>query len=354
MFIDEVRIRVKAGDGGNGCLAFRREKYVPRGGPSGGDGGRGGDVTLVSDSNYNTLLHFRFNPEHTAERGRHGEGSNRKGREGDSIELRVPVGTVVYDADTGDQLNDFTAEGQTFLVAKGGRGGRGNARFVSSTHQTPTEHEDGKPGQERNLRLELKLLADAGLLGFPNAGKSTLISRISAAKPKIADYPFTTLEPNLGVVAGPDEYTSFVVADIPGLIEGAHEGHGLGIQFLRHVERTRLLIHLVDVSESSGRDPVNDFHVILNELASFSEELASKPMFVVASKIDVAQDPERIDAVRTLAAERELPFFEISAVTGQGLDVLKRAMADKVLAREPSTAAPSSTSAPSSTAAPEE
>ena len=332
MFIDEVRIKVKAGNGGNGCLAFRREKYVPRGGPSGGDGGRGGDVVMVANPNYNTLLHFRFNPEHSAERGRHGEGSNRTGREGASIEIPVPVGTVVYDADNGEQLVDFTEPEQRFVVAKGGRGGRGNARFASSTHQTPTEHEDGRPGDERNLRLELKLLADVGLVGFPNAGKSTLISRISAAKPKIADYPFTTLEPNLGVVSANDDYTSFVVADIPGLIEGAHEGHGLGIQFLRHVERTRLLVHLVDVSESSGRDPVDDFHVILKELASFSEELAAKPMFVVASKIDVAQDPERIEAVRALADQNGLPFFAISAVTGQGIDALKRAMADRVLA----------------------
>ena len=334
MFIDEVKIKVKAGDGGNGILAFRREKYVPRGGPSGGDGGRGGDVVMVANSNYNTLLHFRFNPEHTAERGRHGEGSNRTGREGHDVEIPVPVGTIVYDADTGEQLVDFTEATQKFVVAKGGRGGRGNARFTSSTHQTPTEHEDGKPGEERNLRLELKLLADVGLLGFPNAGKSTLISRISAAKPKIADYPFTTLEPNLGVVKGDDEYTSFVVADIPGIIEGAHEGHGLGIQFLRHVERTRLLVHLVDVSESSGRDPESDFHVILSELASFSEELAAKPMIVVASKMDVAQDEERVAKVRSLAEQRGLPFFAISAVTGMGLDTLRRAMAERVFQKE--------------------
>jgi GTPase len=340
MFIDEVKIKVTAGNGGNGCLAFRREKYVPRGGPSGGDGGRGGDVVMVANSNYNTLLHFRFNPEHSAERGRHGEGSNRTGREGESVEIPVPVGTIVFDADSGEQLFDFTEAGQRFRVAKGGRGGRGNARFASSTHQTPTEHEDGRPGEERHLRLELKLLADVGLVGFPNAGKSTLIARISAAKPKIADYPFTTLEPNLGVVSANDDYTSFVVADIPGLIEGAHEGHGLGIQFLRHVERTRLLVHLVDVSESSGRDPVNDFHVILNELASFSEELAAKPMFVVASKIDVAQDQERIEAVRGLADARGLPFFEISAVTGQGIDVLKRAMAERVLTQAPVSTIP--------------
>jgi GTPase len=329
MFIDEVKIRVKAGDGGNGCLAFRREKYVPRGGPSGGDGGRGGDVVLVASEHHNTLLHFRYNPEHAAERGRHGEGSNRTGRDGESIELQVPVGTVVYDAETGDQLVDFTTPGQTFVVARGGRGGRGNARFATSTHQTPTEHEPGRPGDEVNLRFELKLLADAGLVGFPNAGKSTLISRISAAKPKIADYPFTTLEPNLGVVSFEGDRT-FVVADIPGLIEGAHLGHGLGIQFLRHVERTRVLVHLVDVSESSGRDPVEDFHIIRRELANFSEELASKPMIVVASKIDVAQDAARIEAVESLARAEGLPYFAISAVTGQGLGELVRAIAARV------------------------
>jgi GTP-binding protein len=331
MFIDEVRIRVKAGDGGNGCLAFRREKYVPRGGPSGGDGGRGGDVVLFSSSHHNTLLHFRYNPEHSAERGRHGEGSNRTGREGETIRVPVPVGTLVYDADTGEQLFDFTDQEQEFVVARGGRGGRGNARFATSTHQTPTEHEPGRPGEERNLRLELKLLADAGLVGFPNAGKSTLISRISAARPRIADYPFTTLEPNLGVVSA-GEYRSFVVADIPGLIEGAHEGAGLGIHFLRHVERTRLLVHLVDVSESSGRDPVHDFEVILTELASFSESLTEKPMFVVATKIDVMQDALRIESLERIARERGMPFFRISSVTGEGIEALRFAMADVVLA----------------------
>jgi GTP-binding protein len=330
MFIDEVRILVKAGDGGNGCLAFRREKYVPRGGPSGGDGGRGGDVVLVSTEHQNTLLQFRFNPEHKAERGRHGEGSNRTGAEGETIEVPVPVGTVVYEDGTGNRLFDFTEPGQRFRVARGGRGGRGNARFVSSTHQAPTEHEPGRPGEEKRLRLELKLLADVGLVGFPNAGKSTLISRISAARPKIADYPFTTLEPNLGVVQLPN-FRSFVVADIPGLIEGAHEGAGLGIQFLRHIERTRLLAHLVDVSESSGRDPVQDFDVILKELASFSDDLAAKPMIVVATKLDVAQDPARAAALRELAAQRGLPYFEISSATGQGIDELKFAMAERVL-----------------------
>jgi len=333
-FLDEARILVKAGDGGNGCLAFRREKYVPRGGPSGGDGGRGGDVILAATEHQNTLLQFSFNPEHKAERGRHGEGSNRTGADGQSIEVQVPVGTVVYDEATGERLFDFTEAGQRFLVAQGGKGGRGNARFATSTHQAPTEHEPGAPGEEKRLRLELKLLADVGLVGFPNAGKSTLISRISAARPKIADYPFTTLEPNLGVVQLPD-YKSFVVADIPGLIEGAHLGHGLGIQFLRHIERTRLLAHLVDVSEASGREPVQDFETVIAELASFSDDLAGKPMIVVATKMDAAQDPERVASLRHLAAERGLPFFEISSVTGQGIDALKFAMAERVLAGVP-------------------
>jgi GTPase len=330
MFIDEVKIYVKAGDGGNGCLAFRREKYVPRGGPSGGDGGRGGDVTLVASEHYNTLLHFRFNPEHKAERGRHGEGSNRTGHDGDAIDVPVPVGTVVYDADSGELLHDFTTPGDRYTIAKGGRGGRGNARFATSTHQAPTEHEQGHPGDERRLRLELKLLADVGLVGFPNAGKSTLISRISAARPKIADYPFTTLEPNLGVVSIDDR--TFVVADIPGLIEGAHLGHGLGTQFLRHVERTRLLAHLVDVSEASGRDPAHDYDVIVEELASFSETMAAKPMILVATKMDVAQDPSRVEALERKAKEAGLPFYKISAVTGEGLDGLISAMAERVFA----------------------
>src|SRR5580693_8626255 len=331
MFIDEVRIRVKAGDGGNGCLAFRREKYVPRGGPSGGDGGRGGDITMVASTHYNTLLHFRFNPEHTAQRGRHGEGSNRSGKEGESIELPVPVGTIVYDADTGEVLHDFTAAGDRFLVARGGRGGRGNQHFATPTHQAPTEHEPGKPGDAKHLRLELKLLADVGLVGFPNAGKSTLISRISAAHPKIADYPFTTLEPNLGVVKM-DDFRSYVVADIPGLIEGAHLGHGLGIQFLRHVERTKLLVHLVDVSEATGRDPVSDFEIVMGELKSFSEAMAEKPMIVVATKLDAAQDPSRIKALEKVAKKRKLPFMKISSVTGEGIDQLKKAMWDAVQA----------------------
>jgi GTP-binding protein len=329
MFIDEAKILVKAGDGGNGCLAFRREKYVPRGGPSGGDGGRGGDITLIASKDENTLLRYRFNPEHKAQRGRHGEGSNCKGHDGTSIELAVPVGTVVYNDETGDQLFDFTEIGQTYVVARGGRGGRGNARFVSSTHQAPTEHEQGRTGEEWKIRMELKLLADVGLVGFPNAGKSTLISRISAARPKIADYPFTTLEPNLGVVQMTD-YRSFVVADIPGLIEGAHLGHGLGVQFLRHVERTHLLIHLVDTSET-GRDPVDDFEKIMIELESFSEELSKKPMFLIASKIDAARDQESVESLKKLALEKGLPFFAISSATGQGIQELKFAMAAKIL-----------------------
>jgi GTP-binding protein len=330
MFVDEVIIRVKAGDGGNGCMAFRREKFVPKGGPSGGDGGRGGDVVLIANQHYNTLLHFRFNPEHKAQRGRHGEGSNRTGRHGMSVELPVPVGTVAWDADTGEMLHDFTAHGDTFTVARGGRGGRGNQHFATSTNQAPTHHEPGRPGQERRVRLELKLLADVGLVGFPNVGKSTLISRISAARPKIADYPFTTLEPNLGVVQTGDQRT-FVVADIPGLIEGAHLGHGLGIQFLRHIERTRLLLHLVDVSGASGRDPGHDFDVILDELASFSDELPKKPMFVVATKMDAAQDPNLVRKVQRRAKKHGMPFLKISAVTGKGIEELLQAVAAAVL-----------------------
>jgi len=330
-FLDEARILVKAGDGGNGCMAFRREKYVPRGGPSGGDGGHGGDVILVATGHQNTLLQFSYNPEHKAERGRHGEGSNKTGADGRSLEVQVPVGTVVYDESSGERLYDFTEAGQRFVVVRGGRGGRGNARFATSTHQAPTEHEPGRPGEEKRLRLELKLLADVGLVGFPNAGKSTLISRISAARPKIADYPFTTLEPNLGVVKM-DDFRSFVVADIPGLIEGAHLGAGLGVQFLRHIERTRLLVHLVDVSPESGRDPVEDFETICRELASFSRELGEKPMLVVASKMDAAQDAERVAKLREMAEARALPYYEISSATGQGIERLRFAMAERVLA----------------------
>jgi GTPase len=333
MFIDEAKIRVQAGGGGNGCVAFRREKFVPRGGPSGGDGGRGGDVLMESSQQHNTLVHFRFNPEHKAERGRHGEGSNCTGREGESIVLKVPVGTMLYDAETNELVHDFSHQDERIVIAKGGRGGRGNQHFATPTHQAPRESETGRAGEERSYRLELKLLADAGLVGYPNVGKSTLISRISAAKPKIADYPFTTLEPNLGVVSiGEAPYEqSFVVADIPGLIEGAHLGAGLGMEFLRHIERTRVLVHLVDVSDSSGRpDPVEDFRVIQNELKSFGHGLDQKPMLVVASKADVA-NPEKLKKLKAMAKRRKLPFYEISAVTGLGVETLKYAIGEQVM-----------------------
>jgi len=335
MFIDEAKIRVKAGNGGNGCMAFRREKYVPRGGPSGGDGGKGGDVIMEATQSHNTLVVFRFNPEHEAQRGRHGEGSNCTGKEGYSKTLKVPVGTIVYNFDTGEKIHDFTYAGERFVVAKGGRGGRGNARFTSSTHQAPREHEDGKPGEEFTLRLELKLLADVALVGYPNVGKSTLISRISAARPKIADYPFTTLEPNLGLVSVGEQFTdeevSFVVADVPGLIEGAHEGAGLGTQFLRHIERTRLLAHLVDVSDASGRpDPVKDVEVISGELASFGAHLEEKPVIMVASKID-ALNKDKLAKLKRYCKKHKLELFEISAVTGAGIEALKWAMAKKVV-----------------------
>jgi GTPase len=332
MFIDEAKIRVKAGDGGNGCMAFRREKFVPRGGPSGGDGGRGGDVIMESTQRHNTLMYFRFNPEHKGERGEHGMGSNCSGREGKDVVLKVPVGTQLYDAETGELVHDFARPDERVVIAKAGRGGRGNQHFATSTHQAPREHELGKAGEERVYRLELKVLADVGLVGYPNVGKSTLISRISAAKPKIADYPFTTLEPNLGVVSigeAPHE-ESFVVADIPGLIEGAHLGAGLGVQFLRHIERTRLLAHLVDVSDGSGRpDPVEDFKVIMGELESFGHGLDEKPMIVIASKADVA-NPEKLKKLKAMAKRKKLDFYEISAVTGLGIEKLKYAIGERV------------------------
>ncbi len=332
MFIDEAKIKVKAGDGGNGCMAFRREKFVPRGGPSGGDGGKGGDVIMESSERHNTLVHFRFNPEHSAQRGRHGEGSNKSGREGVDVLLKVPVGTIVFDDETGEKAFEFTQADQRFIIARGGRGGRGNARFATSVHQAPREHEEGRPGEERIYRLELKLLADVGLVGYPNVGKSTLISRISAARPKIADYPFTTLQPNLGVVAvgNARDEISFVVADIPGLIEGAHTGAGLGTQFLRHIERTRLLVHLVDVSDASGRDDVTkDVEVILGELASFGAHLDEKPMIMVASKIDVV-NKDKVAALKKYAKKKKLKLYEISAVTGKGIEPLKYAIAEEV------------------------
>ena len=332
MFIDEAKIRVKAGDGGNGCVAFRREKFVPRGGPSGGDGGRGGDVLMESSERHNTLVHFRFNPEYKAERGRHGEGANKTGREGQDVVLKVPVGTILIDDETGEKVHDFSKPDEGILIARGGRGGRGNAQFATSTHQAPREHEDGRPGEERVFRLELKLLADVALVGYPNVGKSTLISRISAARPKIADYPFTTLQPNLGVVVvgEPPNEESFVVADIPGLIEGAHTGAGLGTQFLRHIERTRLLAHLVDVSDASGRpDPVKDVEVIHGELASFGAELETKPTIMVASKIDVA-NKDKLAKLKRYCKKNGHELYPISAVSGKGIAELKYAMAERV------------------------
>jgi GTPase len=321
-FLDRAKIYVKAGDGGNGVTAFRREKFVPRGGPSGGDGGRGGDVYMESSDQHNTLLHFRYNPRYVADRGRHGEGDKRFGRDGDELVIPVPVGTVVTDLDTGELVHDFASPGERVRIAAGGRGGRGNAAFTTSTNRAPRRHEQGRLGQERNLALELKLIADVGLVGLPNAGKSTLISRISAARPKIADYPFTTIEPNLGVVSFGD-YRTYVVADIPGLIEGAHLGAGLGLDFLRHVERTRVLLHLVDVSGELAADPVERFELINRELASYRADLLARPTIVVATKLDAMDDTGRRDQLAAHAKAKGREFFAISAATGEGVEALK-------------------------------
>ncbi|HEX8198483.1 MAG TPA: GTPase ObgE [Pyrinomonadaceae bacterium] len=329
MFIDRAKIKVKAGDGGHGVTAFRREKFVPRGGPSGGDGGRGGDVWIEATEGLNTLLHLRYNPIHEAQRGRHGEGSNRHGRDGENVTVQVPVGTQIFDAESGDLLFDFTENGQRFLAAKGGKGGWGNQHFATPTNRAPKYHYEGRPGDEKELQLELKLIADVGLVGFPNAGKSTLISVISAAKPKIADYPFTTLEPNLGVVDLGD-YKTFVVADIPGLIEGASEGAGLGDRFLRHVERTKIMLHLVDVSSISGRNPVEDYEIINRELANYNQDLAARPQIVVATKIDALDEPERLENLRQRAEADGKPFLQISAVTNQGTRELVTTVAQKL------------------------
>jgi GTP-binding protein len=322
MFVDEVDILVQAGAGGNGCLSFRREKYVPRGGPDGGDGGNGGSVYITAIATKNTLVDFRYHPDFKARRGQHGQGSNRTGQTAEDLEITVPIGTLVFENhDDRRLLADLAEEGQRVLVARGGRGGRGNAQFVSSTNRAPRRTEPGESGEQKKLRLELKLLADVGLIGFPNAGKSTLISRISAARPKIANYPFTTLIPNLGVVSLSGD-RSFVVADVPGLIKGAHEGHGLGHQFLRHIERTKILVHLVDVSSASGRDVVEDVDTIRDELRRFDERVAAKPEIVVATKIDALDDPARLDALRRHVRKKRLPFVKISAVSGEGLDEL--------------------------------
>ncbi len=334
MFVDEVDIDVQAGDGGNGCMAFRREKFVPRGGPSGGDGGHGGSVYLVASPHHNTLVNFRFHPEFKAERGKHGEGSNRTGSDGDDLILEVPPGTVAYDHTAGEliPLADLTTPGERVLIARGGDGGRGNAAFATSTNRAPRRVEPGRPGEQRKLRLRLKLLADVGLVGFPNAGKSTLISRISEARPKIADYPFTTLTPNLGVVKLSGD-RSFVVADVPGLIEGAHQGHGLGTKFLAHLERTKVLVHVIDVSSSTGRDPVEDFDVIVRELEQFAGAgddtavaLADKPRIAVANKIDALDEPERLKKIEKHLKKLKVPLYRISAATGEGLPKLLEAM----------------------------
>ena len=324
MFIDRARIHVRGGNGGNGILAFRREKFVPRGGPSGGDGGRGGSVFIESTEGMNTLLHFRYNPEHIAGRGKHGEGSKCHGADADDIVIKVPVGTIVTDELTGELIHDFAQAGERVLVASGGRGGRGNAQFATSTNRAPRYHEDGKEGQERWLVMELKLIADVGLVGLPNAGKSTLISRISAARPKIADYPFTTLEPNLGVVDLGD-YKTFVVADIPGLIEGAHTGAGLGDRFLRHIERTKLLLHLVDVSGMS-ENPIADYQTVTHELEAYSREVAAKPKLAVATKLDALDDSSRLDEFGQFCAREGVEFHTISAAPGSGLKELLRAV----------------------------
>ena len=334
MFVDEVDIHVAAGHGGAGALSFRREKFVPRGGPDGGDGGHGGSIYMVARANLNTLLNYRFQKKFEAARGAHGEGSRRTGKSGADVVLEVPIGTVVYErTPEGEtvQLADLTTPDVRIVVAKGGNGGWGNAQFVSSTNRAPRHFQPGLPGEERDLRLHLKLLADVGLVGYPNAGKSTMISRISAAKPKIADYPFTTLVPNLGVVSLSGDRT-FVVADVPGLIEGAHTGHGLGHRFLSHLERTKVLVHLVDVSSSTGRDPVADFDVITRELALFpgrdasGERLADKPLLVAANKMDALDEPERLKRLEEHLQSAGIPLYPVSAATGQGLDVLLEAV----------------------------
>ena len=329
MFVDEIDIFVKGGDGGAGCVSFRREKYVPRGGPDGGDGGDGGSVWLEADPALTTLLDYHYKRHYHAERGQHGEGSNRHGASGSDLVLRVPLGTVVADRDTGERLGDLTATGQRILTVRGARGGRGNARFATSTNRAPRRADLGRPGAERWLHLELKLLADVGVIGFPNAGKSTLVSRVSAAKPKIADYPFTTLEPTLGIVRVDDERT-FVIADLPGLIPGAAEGRGLGHQFLRHTERTRLLLHMLDLDPQTARDPVDDLDVTNRELGAYSPALAARPQIVVANKADLPETQARREAIERHCAAHGLPFHVISAVTGAGLVGLLKSVAKKL------------------------
>jgi GTP-binding protein len=324
-FVDEIRIRVKAGNGGNGCASFRRERFVPKGGPNGGDGGEGGKVILLADARLLTLLDLSFPQQFRAPKGSHGKGKDQTGRGGEDLILRVPVGTLVRDDETGEVLHDLMIDGQQVIAAKGGRGGRGNARFATPTQRAPRHAEKGEPGQERWLRLELKLLADVGLVGYPNVGKSTLLSKISSARPKIADYPFTTLAPNLGVVLQED-HRPFVVADIPGLIEGASKGAGLGLTFLRHVERTKLLIHLLDISETPSRNAVENFRSLNDELRAYQASLEDKPQVLALNKIDLPEVQERASGIRTQFEKMGHPLYLISGRTGEGLDALMKAV----------------------------
>ena len=328
-FIDEAKIYIKSGAGGRGCVSFRREKYVPRGGPNGGDGGDGGDVVMITNENMSSLLDHRYRQHYRAKRGEHGKGKDMHGKNADTLYIPVPVGTIIRDFDTGEVLGDLTEANETLLVAKGGRGGKGNARFATSTNQAPKTAEPGGESQERTLLLELKLLADVGIIGFPNAGKSTLISRISAARPKVADYPFTTLVPNLGVVSYGDGKT-FVVADIPGIIEGAHEGAGLGIQFLKHIERTKLLIHLLDLSPVTGRDPVEDYETLNRELKAYSRELSKKPQIVAPNKIDITESRIKLEEIKKYFDKKRIKIYPISSATGEGLKELVRETGKKL------------------------
>jgi GTP-binding protein len=328
MFIDQVKVYMKAGDGGDGCVSFRREKYVPRGGPNGGDGGKGGDVALKATANLSTLLDLKYQQHYMAKRGGHGQGKNMHGRNGPDVIIPVPQGTVVRDAGSGELLADLTEEGQAVVVARGGKGGRGNAHFATPTHQAPTHAEKGQKGEERWLLIELKLLADVGLVGFPNAGKSTLLSRISSARPKIGDYPFTTLSPCLGMVRA-DTY-SYVVADIPGLIEGAHDGKGLGAQFLRHIERTQILAFLVDISEGIEDDPVEQFQMLRQEIGAYSTLLLEKPFVVVGTKLDVKGRGDRLGRLANFCSKNGYEYYPISAVTGEGLSVLVNRLGERV------------------------
>jgi GTP-binding protein len=330
MFVDQVNVTLRAGNGGHGCISFRRERGVPKGGPDGGTGGNGGSIYFLSDKNLNTLAFFRYHPINKAKKGSHGEGGNRRGKNGTDVMLKVPVGTVVKEKETQKILFDFVQDNQKFLAAEGGKGGRGNASFVTSTRQSPKFREEGKLGMEIELTLELKLIADVGLIGFPNVGKSTLISKISAARPVIADYPFTTLVPNLGVV-DIGEFRSLIVADVPGLIEGAHLGHGLGMKFLRHVQRTKVLVHLVDVSPFTQRDPVRDYLTIMEELKEFDASLIKKPQIIAANKIDLlGEEVQRLKKIQSFARKNSLPFFAISALNKVGIKELVLAMSKEL------------------------